>query len=72
MSKIECTKCGDTFYKNPVMRSIDDEYGSGRYNWACQWTGPLCYSCAVDTLRVENEDENEVPPELVIYPGIND
>ena len=50
-----CTECGCTFNINSVSEAIDNDFGSGQYNWLCDWTGPLCYSCAEENLMIEDE-----------------
>ena len=59
----QCTECGCTFAANPVSKAIDNEFGSGQYNWLCDWTGPLCYTCATENLMIEDENGNKTMPD---------
>lgn len=71
--KSTCVKCGDEFEKWLAETNVDNIYGNGRYNWICNFVGgSLCANCAISDLYMEDEYGNEVPPENIIYPGLND
>ena len=72
MARKECCHCGEEFNVELARSSTDRQYGPGRYDWICGICGDLCGGCAADELYLEDDEGNEVPPENIIYPGIND
>lgn len=72
MAMKECCHCGREYTETFARRVTDDRYGPGRYDWICNMCGDLCASCATAELYLEDDEGNEVPPENIIYPGIND
>ena len=72
MTKKECCQCGKEYNVEFARRIVDDDYGLGRYDWICNFCGDLCLYCASEELSLKDENGNEVRPEAIIYPGIND
>ena len=63
-----CESCRADFNKARVRASIDNYWGSGRYEWVLNHSGLLCEDCANSVLYMEDDDGNAVDPENIIYP----
>ena len=67
-------RCGRHFNRLLAESMIDSTYGSGKYDWACNFAGgSICEECANSILEMdpqldEDGEEYEVNPEDIVYP----
>lgn len=63
-----CAKCNEDFNRNYVRKTIDNEWGDGRYDWATGGARNLCEFCAIEILELRDNDGVLVDPSDIYYP----